>query len=401
MLQPMHALNHPAKPPTGAGWTLLALGFRPFFLMASIAAVGLMLAWLAAWHGVLVLPAYYDPVAWHAHEMLFGYTVGVIAGFLLTAVRNWTGIATWQGPKLGLLALIWLAGRLLPWLPGTSPMIAALVDLMFLPLLAISLFGPLWKGRSRVNRVFVPLLFSMALANLLSHLQLHGLLDGAGDARRIMLDLILLLIVLVGGRVLPFFTRSVIPGFQPLTRRWVEYATFAILLLLTAMDAVTSSPAAVVTALWLTFAVIQAVRLAGWSTRRVWRMPVLWVLHTGYAWLVIGALLQGLAGAGWFPATAALHALGVGVVGIFTLGMMARVTRGHTGRPIVVGKAMAVGFVMLNVAAVIRVFGPAWLPAAHSLWVDLSAGLWLAVFGLFALRYAPRLLQPRIDGKRG
>lgn len=401
MLQPMHALNHPAKPPTGAGWTLLALGFRPFFLMASIAAVGLMLAWLAAWHGVLVLPAYYDPIAWHAHEMLFGYTVGVIAGFLLTAVRNWTGIATWQGPKLGLLALIWLAGRLLPWLPGTSPMIAALVDLMFLPLLAISLFGPLWKGRSRVNRVFVPLLFSMALANLLSHLQLHGLLDGAGDARRIMLDLILLLIVLVGGRVLPFFTRSVIPGFQPLTRRWVEYATFAILLLLTAMDAVTSSPAAVVTALWLTFAVIQAVRLAGWSTRRVWRMPVLWVLHTGYAWLVIGALLQGLAGAGWFPATAALHALGVGVVGIFTLGMMARVTRGHTGRPIVVGKAMAVGFVMLNVAAVIRVFGPAWLPAAHSLWVDLSAGLWLAVFGLFALRYAPRLLQPRIDGKRG
>lgn len=401
MLQPMHALNHPAKPPTGAGWTLLALGFRPFFLMASIAAVGLMLAWLAAWHGVLVLPAYYDPIAWHAHEMLFGYTVGVIAGFLLTAVRNWTGIATWQGPKLGLLALIWLAGRLLPWLPGTSPMIAALVDLMFLPLLAISLFGPLWKGRSRVNRVFVPLLFSMALANLLSHLQLHGLLDGAGDARRIMLDLILLLIVLVGGRVLPFFTRSVIPGFQPLTRRWVEYATFAILLLLTAMDAVTSSPAAVVTALWLTFAVIQAVRLAGWSTRRVWRMPVLWVLHTGYAWLVIGALLQGLAGVGWFPATAALHALGVGVVGIFTLGMMARVTRGHTGRPIVVGKAMAVGFVMLNVAAVIRVFGPAWLPAAHSLWVDLSAGLWLAVFGLFALRYAPRLLQPRIDGKRG
>jgi uncharacterized protein involved in response to NO len=123
MLWPMEILKQQsAVPPSGDPWVFLALGFRPFFLFASIAALILMLVWLMVWHGALALNAYYDPVGWHAHEMLFGYTVAVIAGFLLTAVPNWTGITTWKGEKLGLLVAVWLAGRLAPWLPGTSPL---------------------------------------------------------------------------------------------------------------------------------------------------------------------------------------------------------------------------------------------------------------------------------------
>lgn len=142
-------------------------------------------------------------------------------------------------------------------------------------------------------------------------------------------------------------------------------------------------------------------RLAGWTERRVWRSPVLWVLHAGYAWLILGAFLEGIAQLGLFPPASALHALGVGAIGVFTLGMMARVTRGHTGRSIDVGRPMAAGFTVLNVAALVRVFGPAWQASAHGLWVDLSGILWLVAFALFAVRYGPRLLRPRIDGRPG
>jgi uncharacterized protein involved in response to NO len=370
-------------------------------LLASIAALTLMLVWLMTWHGVLALPEYYDPLGWHAHEMLFGYTVAVIAGFLLTAVPNWTGIPTWKGGRLGLLVAVWIAGRVVAWLPGTSPQLIAGVDLAFLLVLAIGLFRPLWRSTNKVNRVFIPLLLAMALANLVSHLQLQGLLSDVGDARRVMLNLVVLLLVLVGGRVMPFFTRSVLHGFQPRSRQWVEWASYVILIALILVEAALSGPGPEKAILWLIFAAVQAVRFAGWTDSRVWRLPVLWVLHAGYAWLILGALLQGLAQIGRFPPTVAVHAIGIGAFGVFTLGMMARVTRGHTGRSIDVGKPMAIGFVLLNLAAFLRVVGPAWLPASYNLWIDLSGGLWVVAFAVFAVRYGPRLLRPRVDGKPG
>jgi uncharacterized protein involved in response to NO len=402
MLERMHRLDQQDTPwSTGVSRMLLALGFRPFFLFASIAAVLSMLAWLMAWHGMLALPEYYDPIGWHAHEMLFGYTVAVIAGFLLTAVPNWTGIPTWKGGKLGVLVAVWIAGRVVPWLPGTSPQMIVGVDLAFLPLLAIGLIRPLWRSTNKVNRVFIPLLLAMALTNLVSHLQLQGLLSDVGDARRVMLNLVMLLLVLVGGRVMPFFTKSALHGFQPRTRQWVEWASYLILVALILVEAASSGPGPETAMLWLTFAVVQAVRFAGWTDRRVWRLPVLWVLHAGYAWLILGALLQGLAQIGRFPPTAALHAIGIGALGVYTLGMMARVTRGHTGRSIDVGKPMAAAFVLLNLAAFLRVVGPAWLPASYYLWIDLSGGLWMVAFAIFAARYGPRLLRRRVDGKPG
>ena len=401
MLHRMDILKPDLPPaPKVKGWAPLALGFRPFFLLAALAAVLLMLVWVPSWRGGLAPPAYYDPIAWHSHEMLFGYTVAVIAGFLLTAVRNWTGIETWTGPRLGVLALVWLLGRLSPWVEGIPVWLSVSLDVVFLPLLAVSLVKPLWQGKNRVNRVFLLLLGMMALCNVLSHLQLNGMAGGLGDGRKIMLDLILMLIVLVAGRVLPFFTRSVLPGFQPVSRPWVEKASFLLLGLIVVAELL-RLPAAVLAACWLLFSPLQLLRLSGWFEWRALRLPVLWVLHAGYTWLSLGSLLYGLSLLGLFTSSGALHALTVGVVGVFTMGMMARVSRGHTGRPINVSTLTASSFVLMNVAALTRVFGPAIRPEQYVLWVDLSAGLWVLAFGLFVLRYAPVLLRPRVDGRPG
>jgi uncharacterized protein involved in response to NO len=402
MLRAMDSLRSAtSSPPQITGWAPFALGFRPFFLLAAIAAVLLMVLWPAIWRGHLGSPSFYPAFAWHGHEMLFGYAAAVIAGFLLTAVRNWTGMPTWTGARLGLLALVWLLGRVLPWLPGVPAVLIIVVDVAFLPLVAISLFGPLWHGQNRTNRVFLPLLGAMGVVNLLSHLQLVGLAEGLGDPRRVMLDLVLMLIVIVAGRVLPFFTQNVVPGFRAKTRARVEQASFLTLGLIAFLELVPVLPAGVTGLLWLVFGAVQVARLSGWFDVRVFRIPVLWVLHAGYAWLCLGALLTGLSLFGLFPPPSALHAITVGGVGVFTLGMMARVARGHTGRPIDVPRAVAAAFVLANVAALIRVFGPALLPGQYALWVDSSVGLWVVSFGIFAWQYLPMLLRPRADGKPG
>ncbi len=403
----MEILNQPSMPsprstpPVNNRWVPLALGFRPFFLLAGLAAVLLMALWLLIWRGRLTVPTHYDPVAWHAHEMLFGYTAAVIAGFLLTAVRNWTGVPTWTGPRLGLMALVWLLARLLPWFAGIPAWVLIAVDVAFLPLVALSLYRPLWQGQNRVNRVFLPLLLLMGLVNLLSHLQLLGLVTMAGDMRYVMLDLIVGIIALVGGRVMPFFTRSVLPGFEPVGRVWVERLTLATLVLVTLGDMLPSVPGWLQAVVWMAFALVQAVRLAGWFERRVFTIPVLWVLHVGYAWLALGGFLTGLADIGLFPPASALHALSVGGVGVFTIGMMSRVALGHSGRSIDVAKTIAFAFVAMNAAALLRVFGTAWLSGAYMLWVDLAGFLWVLGFALFAWYYTPILLRPRVDGEPG
>jgi uncharacterized protein involved in response to NO len=366
-----------------------------------MAAVVLMVLWPMVWHGGIRPPFHYDAITWHGHEMLFGYATAVISGFLLTAVRNWTGVDTWTGPRLGLLALVWLLGRLLPWVNGVPTIVLVVVDVAFLPLVAVSLVRPLWSGQMLINRVFVALLGVMALANLLSHMQMTGLESAFGDARRVMLDLVLLLIVLVAGRVLPFFTRNVVPGFQPVSRPWVEKGSMLLIGLIGFADLFPLLPLPFTAVLWLLFAVLQLLRLTGWFDRRVAKIPVLWVLHAGYAWLTLGSMLYGLSLFGLFPPSAALHALTVGAIGVFTLGMMARVTLGHTGRSIDVSLLIVGSFLLLNIGVMVRVFGPAAWPEQYAVWVDASAGLWVLAFSLFAYQYVPLLLRPRVDGKPG
>ena len=379
---------------------VLALGFRPFFLVAGALAVVAMPVWLAVLRGWLPGDSYYGATTWHAHAILFGYATAVIAGFLLTAVRNWTGMPTASGWELGALAGLWLAGRIAPWLPVPGPLIAAL-DLTFPLLLALSLLKPLWQGANRANRVFLGLLGGMSAASLLVHLQALGLTEGTalvGD--RLMLGLILLTLLIVSGRIMPFFTRSAVPGAAPRVRPWVERLTFGLAGLWVLADmAWPGSPLAGVLALGL--AALQVLRLAGWHHPRVWANAMLWVLYSGYLWLILGLLLNGLAHLGLAAPFPALHALTAGTIGVFTLGMMSRVTLGHTGRPMQAPLATTAAFWILNLAALTRVFGPLLLPSRYGDWLLVSGVLWTLAFGLFLWVHGPMLFLPRADGRPG
>jgi uncharacterized protein involved in response to NO len=343
----------------------------------------------------------YGLVPWHAHEMLFGYAAAVLAGFLLTAVRNWTGRNTLHGLPLAGLALIWIGGRVLPWLEAwVPPPLAAAVDLAFLPLLALALQRPLWQARERSNRVFLPLLWLMAGANLLFHLQPLGLAETGARGTDAMLALLVLVLALIGGRVIPFFARAALPGFQARRFEAAEQAGLWVLGALALALAAWPTPWLVAPLAGLA-ALTQAVRLYGWHDRRVWGRPILWVLYSGFAWVVLGLALLAVAAAGWVPGSLARHALTVGGIGVVTLGMMARVSLGHTGRPLEPARWVAASFLVLNLAAVLRVFGPLLAPERYALWVELSAGLWVLTFLAFLAHYAPILVRPRPDGQPG
>ncbi len=379
---------------------LLALGFRPFFLGAGVLALLAMLVWLARLWGLLPGDGYLGGTAWHAHEMLFGYVGAVIAGFLLTAARNWTGIATPTGAWLGALVLLWLAARLGPLLSLPHGLIA-LLDLAFFPALALALIPPLWRGKNKVNRAFLALLAAMTLANLLVHAQALGLTAAtASRGSRLMLDLTLLTLWLVAGRIMPFFTQSAIPGSKPRTRPWVETGTFVLAPAIALLN-LTWPASPVSGALLLILAAIQAIRLGGWHHPLAWRNPILAVLYAGYLWLILGLALDGLAALGLLPPFPALHALTAGGIGVFTLGMLARVTLGHTGRDMRASLATSLAFLIINLAALVRVFPPLLWPRHYSLWLGMAGGLWVLAFALFLGIYGPMLARPRVDGRPG
>ncbi len=391
-------LIHPS--PSAQPWPVLALGFRPFFLLAGLSAVVMILLWLGMLAGHVPWSGHLAGASWHAHEMLFGYLAAVIAGFLLTAVRNWTGIATPTGARLGVLVSIWLAGRLAPWL-GVPPLVVAVLDLAFFPALAIALWRPLWHGPNPVNRVFLGLFAGMTLADLLVHLDGLGLLaGGATRGHRLMLDLVLLTLLLVAGRVMPFFTERGIPGARPRVFPWVERLTFVLAGALLIADLL-SPMGRVAGGLAIALGLTQVIRLSGWHDRRVWTTPMLTVLYAGLLWLALGLILDGLPAFTALPARGALHTLTIGAIGVITLGMMSRVSVGHTGRPMQAAPLTRLAFILINLAALLRGLAPLLAPASYQLWL-LSSGLcWIIAFALFLWVHGPMLVRPRPDGRPG
>ena len=387
---------------SSTGIALFNLGFRPFFLLAGIAAVILVPLWIFAYTGGQIGFDYYTPLYWHSHEMLFGYTVAVIAGFLLTAVRNWTDLPTPGGKALAGLVLLWLTGRIAPFAAGLLPhWIIAALDIAFLPVLAVTLAIPLVRRRQTHNLVFLLVLAALTLTNVLVHLQLLGLSrDTAKTGLVLAVYLVVVLIAILGGRVIPFFTERGIAG--AVTRRWksVEYLCFGSLVGLILLDLAHAPPLALVVCAVLA-ALAHGMRLFGWYQKQVWSVPLLWVLHTGYGWLVAGFILTALATAGAANPALALHAFTAGGIGTLTLGMMARVSLGHTGRALRVGPAMTEAFVLVNLAAVARVFLPAINPDHYIAWLILAAIFWSTAFTVFVIYYAGVLMRPRIDGRPG
>jgi uncharacterized protein involved in response to NO len=384
-----------AQPARYAFW---ALGFRPFYFFASVFAALSIPLWVVQYAGWLAVPQFASPIV-HGHEMLFGYTVAVIAGFLFTAGRNWTGQPTPTGALLAGFVLLWIAGRVLVFTPWQSA--SAWVNAAFPLAVAIGLAVPLAKSRNRRNYFFVAVFLALALTAGMLHLSSLGMVAWPQLlSLQVGLDLVLFVIAVMGGRVIPMFTNNGVPGTQATRRPLVEKLALGSILALLAADLL-QAPALVVAAVALAAALAHAVRLYLWQSWRTLRTPLVWVLHVAYAWIVVYLALRALSALGIVAEPLAIHALTIGAIGGMTIGMITRTARGHTGRPLVADKYEVACYVLVLAAAVIRVFGGMLLPAAY-LWTVAASGIcWSLAFTVYAVRYWPILSRPRLDGKPG
>ena len=392
----IQAPRQPAVEPAGSA--LWQLGFRPFFLLASgFAAVSIGL-WAAQVAGWLPRPYLSGPL-WHAHEMLFGFTLAVMVGFLLTAVRNWSMRPTPTGLPLAALALLWLAGRVLVLTPfGWA---ATLVNAAFPLAAAVALAVPLWAARNRRNYFFVGLLVLMGAANLGIHLSQLGVWDWpVWLGVQIALDMVLFIMAVIAGRVIPMFTNSGVTGAGAVRHALLDQATLASVLALLAADLLRLHGDALA-AVALFGATAHALRWALWKPWKTWRAPLVWVLHAAYAWIPLHLALRAASELGWTHGSVATHALTVGAVGSMIIGMMTRTARGHTARPLHADRFDTACYALVLAAAGVRVGLPLAAPAWAMQAVVGSAVLWSTGFGLFALRYWPVLSRARLDGKAG
>jgi len=383
-------------------YPLFAMGFRAFFALAGLSALALLALWNSLSNGALHLEHYFPGSVWHAHEMLIGYSGAVIAGFLLTAVRNWTGIATTTPDQLAGLSFLWLYGRVLPFYAGLLPdALIAAVDVAFLPCLAYTVAKPLLKIQQYKNLMFVALVLAMACANVLMHAQVLGLSESsAGLGLMLAVSIIVSMILVIAGRVFPFFTERGLSGVVCIRNPMLDVVACAlsltvfVLWMLEIGDIVLALSAIVA-------ALVNVLRISAWYDARIWYVPLLWVLYVGYAWLILGFVLIALSAYQWVAPSLALHAFTLGGIGVLTLGMMARVTLGHTGRSLKASNVMAVAFLLLNLSALLRVVFPALLPANYGSWVLVSSYAWLAAFSLFVYHHLPMLSTTRVDGQPG
>ena len=391
-------IEEPDPPPAAPAWALWQLGFRPFYLLASSFAALSVALWALQFSGWLAQPYLAGPV-WHAHELLFGYALAVVVGFLLTAVRNWSGRQTPTGLALAALALLWVAGRVLVLTPfGWT---AALVNTAFPLVAAAAVAVPLIGARNRRNYFFVGLLVMMGVAQFGVHLvqlRVIELPDWLGV--RLGLDLMLFIMAVMGGRVIPMFTNNGVPGTNARRQPTLERVALGGLLALAAADALGLQGVALA-ALLVLCAAAHFARLLLWQPWRTLRTPLVWVLHAAYLWIVLHLVLRAASELGWIAPSLAVHALTVGAIGGLTLGMMTRTSRGHTGRPLRADGFDLACYLAVLAAAIVRVLLPLVLPAATVAAILGSALLWSAGFGLFALRYWPVLTRARLDGKPG
>jgi uncharacterized protein involved in response to NO len=401
-LLPLHGeLPAPASRPKLA---LAGKGFRPFFLLAAAFAFAMVPLWILVLAGAVQARAYLAPAIWHAHEMVFGFAVAVIAGFLLTAVGNWTNRETLAGTPLLCLAALWIAGRLAVTFGATLPRgLPALLDLAFLPTLTIVLARPLVAARNRHIFHMPAVLVALFAANVVVHVEALGVLP-AGSGRHaclVAVDVVVFVILAIAGRVFPMFTRNATEVETIRSIRSLEALTLATMAVLVLLDAIVPESLAAAAASGAV-GVVAAARAWHWRTARVARHPLLWILHVGYAWVPLGLLLRAVAAlVPAMPASLATHALTVGAIGSLTIGMMARVALGHTGRPLVASRAMTWAFAAITLAAGARVLGPLLFPGAYLLTLVVAGGLWSAAFLVYLVVYAPILWRPRIDGRAG
>jgi uncharacterized protein involved in response to NO len=378
-------------------------GFRPFFFGGAAWAVLALLLWLAALSGAIALPSAMDSLAWHRHEMLFGFVGAVICGFLLTAIPNWTGrLPIAGGPLAGLFAL-WLLARLALLFSSVLGIAIALVlDAGFYILLA-GLFAREVASAGNRNLPIVGLVVLFGIANALDYAGAAGILDDAGIGYRAGITIVVLMISLVGGRIVPSFTRNwlakrAINGRLPGQATRFDFATIA--LTAAAMIAWTAVPHdRFAGAILIIAGVLQAIRLGRWQGVRAVADPLVLILHVGYAWVPIGLALLGasiLSAA--VPESAAIHALTAGAMATMILAVMTRATLGHTGRELKANAATILLYLLVTLGAVLRVTAPFGL-LDYMAGIELAGLAWAGAFVIFLLAYGPMLIRPRVDGR--
>lgn len=385
-----------------AGPAWLSAGYRPFFLLAGLWSIAVLPLSVAAIHGDVTLPSASDPVRWHFHELMFGYIAATVAGFLLTAIPNWTGRLPLQGvPLLGLVCL-WGAGRLAMLATGLiGPAAAAVLDLLFLAILAALVARELVAGRNRRNLPMLAILAAFLGTNMLFHAVSLGLLPDEGFDRRSAIACIAFLIALIGGRVTPSFTRNwlvkrgtpALPASFGLLDRVTLLATLiALVIWIFAPEGLACATAAALAA------ALNLLRLLRWQGHRVLGEPLLWVLHLGTLWIAAGlALLAASALGGAIPGVTAVHALTAGAMGTMTLGVMSRAILGHGGHELRAGPGLTCAFLLVSLAAAARV-AATLASELHTALIYMSAGAWIAAFALFLLVCGPKLIQARAAG---
>jgi uncharacterized protein involved in response to NO len=392
------------QPVRHAGVAILNLGFRPFFAGAAIFSVLSMLLWMAifvlGWNWQAALPA----SIWHAHEMVYGYGMAVIAGFLLTAVRNWTGVQTLYGIPLLLLFLLWLAARMLLLAGGTGMLMwAALADVLFNALLVVALAWPIFKVRQFKQFGILSKVLLLMLANLLFY---AGVLEiypwGVRAGLYSGVYLVMALIFVMTRRVMPFFIeRGLDQTVTLINRDWLDAASLLLFIGFWLAD-IADPDSLPVAMLAGALCVLHGIRLAGWYATGIRERPLLWVLFVAYAAVIVGFALKVAVYVFAISPFLPLHAFTVGGIGLFTMGMMARVTLGHTGRDVLEPPPpVSWMFALLLAGSIVRVVLPLLDATHYVFWIGLSQLLWILAFTLFLRVFLPMLYRPRTDGQFG
>lgn len=381
--------------PAYHGPALFSYGFRPFFAAACIFGLLVVPLWLLIWQGTLGYQGHFGAVDWHIHEMVFGYGSAVLAGFLFTAVPNWTGRMPVRGAPLALLFAVWVIGRFALWSDLGSPVAVLVLDSSFLLLVAAMIAREVIAGKNWRNlKVLVPVLF-LGAANILFHLEV--MLAGVSDyGRRLGIALLVFLIMLIGGRIIPSFTRNWLVKERgqdvPLPVPFSRFDGISIAIGVLAMLGWVLAPHSALSGVLLLLAgVLHVARLTRWRGVSVLASPLLVMLHVAYVFIPLGLLVSGFSALGLMDQIAAVHLLGIGAIGGMTVAVMMRASLGHTGRALVAGPVLTVGFVLLLLAAVARIAGNI-IPGLDIDGVHVSAGLWTLSFAVVCLRMLPWLL---------
>ena len=383
----------------------LHLGFRPFFTGASLFAVISMLLWLMIYEmGLHVDLQTLPTMLWHGHEMIFGYAMAVIAGFLLTAVRNWTGVMTLNGIGLLALFILWLAARLLHFIP--HPMVIVItpvIDILFMSLLFLAVAYPVIKVRQWRQTGILTVLILLVLANLLFYLSIAGLIRLSPQFGLYLgVYLILALLFIMARRVIPFFIEKGVEYEIKLKNwLWLDISSLVLFGIFAIGDLVWPDQQFVSVLAGILF-ILHGIRLIQWYTPGIWRKPLLWVLYFAYGFITLGFALKAVTPLFSLPPFVALHTFGVGGIGVMTIGIMSRVILGHTGRNVFEPpRILSLIFLLILLATVFRVFMPLVIMTQYTLWVGISQVFWILSFLVFTFVYIPMLIKPRIDGQYG